>query len=136
MLLLHILHILNTLAWAVVYAVLVETSPAFSDAMTKIEKVNGFKSSWAICLGCPVACVFSILARLLYNQVEPWNIVNRSLKQSSCFCPGCPPTLRSSCCPPSLRSSFKTITIEELKDPDTPAAEVEEMLDYLAHNRR
>ena len=123
LLLLHILHILNTLLWAVVYAVLIKTSPAFSDSMGKIEQANGINSSWVIFLGCPVASVFSILARVIYNHFEPWRLVNSSMKQSCCSC---------SCCPLTLRSSFKTLTIEQPQDQDTPAAEVEDILEEIA----
>ena len=124
LLLLHLIHFLNTLVWAVVYAALMETSPAFSEAMGKIEQANGLNSSWVIFLACPLACGFSILARVIYNQVEPWSIVNSAVKRGCC-----------SCCPPTLRSSFKTATFEDPQDPETPAAEVEEMLGYLADNR-
>lgn len=134
--LLHILHFLNMSTWAAVYAVLLETIPEFSEAMGKIEQANGINSSWAIFLGCPVACLLSILARVAYNRVEPWRMINGSLKEDSCSLSCFPLTLSCSCCPPTLRSSFYAVNVEETQDPKTPAAEVIEMLDYIADNHR
>ena len=67
---LHFLHLLTYLAGAATYVVLSKTSPAFNETMGKIESSSGVNSSWVIFLGCPIACLFSVLARLLFNRVE------------------------------------------------------------------
>ena len=126
LLLLHILHLANVLFWMIVFVILMQTSSAFSDKIGKIEQANGLDASWIIFLGSPIACLLSILCRLAYNQVEPWSLVNSKLRPACCSL---------ACCPLTLRSSFKTVTIEEPEVPETPAAEVEEMLNYLAINR-
>ena len=126
LLLLHILHMTNTLVWTIVFASLMQTSGAFSDKIGKIEKANGLDASWVIFLGSPIACLLSILCRLMYNQVEPWSLVNNTHKAGCCSL---------ACRPPTLKSFFKTVTIEEPEDPETPAAEVEQILNQIAVNR-
>ena len=124
---LHFVHFLAYLAGAATYFVLSKTSPAFNETMGKIETSSGVGSSWVILLSCPIACLFSVLTRLLFNRVEPWSIVQGPLDRSCC-----------SCWPPKLKSTFKDqgVKIEEPHVAETPAAEVDEMIDYLADQRQ
>ena len=95
---LHFLHFLTYLAGTATYVVLSKTSPAFNETMGKIESSSGIDSSWVILLGCPIASLFSVLARLLFNRVEPWSIVQGPLDRSCCSC--WPPSFMSPqlCC--------------------------------------
>ena len=119
--LLHILHFGTYLASTTIYTVLMLTNLAFVNAMGKVEGSSGLNSSLVIFVGCPVASLLSILARLLHTKTEPWSIIQRSTKRSCC-----------SCCPPKLKGSFKTIRIEDTPNEETPAAEYRDVLDHLA----
>ena len=121
MTLLHILHFGTYLASTTIYIVLMLTNLAFVNAMEKVERSSGLNSSLVIFVGCPLASLLSILARLLYIKTEPWSIIQRSGKRSCC-----------PCCPPKLKGSFKAIRIEDIPNEETPAAEYRDVLDHLA----
>ena len=125
--LLHLLHLLTTLAGTGIFVGLIMTNSAFNEGMGKIESSSGVRSVWVICVGCPAAFVGSILARLLYNRVEPWRMVRGPLNRSCC-----------SCCPLTLKSSYEDVAvkIEAPRVVENPAAEVEEIFDSIAERRQ
>merc|ERR1712004_599290 len=84
--LLHFLHFLAYIAGATTYYILTETSPSFNDTMGKIKSSSGINSSWVVFVWCPITCLLSVLARIFFNQVEPWNIVQGPLDRSRCSC--------------------------------------------------
>ena len=125
--LLHFLHLLTYLAGALTYFLLSESNPAFNETMRKIEISSGINSSWVIFVLCPLACILSIITRLLFNRVEPWSTVHGPLDRGCC-----------SWWPPKLKSTYKDteLNIEEPRVADNPTAEVAEMIDYIAENRQ
>ena len=119
--LLHLLHLGNWMVWAVLYLVLMQVSHAFEDAMGKVMVSSNLDSTWVVCLGCPIACLFSILSRVIYNRVQTWSLISSS-SQRSCF----------SCCPPTMRSFYREIPLEEIREipveeaTETPEEEIVE----------
>ena len=109
------------------YYILTETSPAFNDVMGKIESSSGINSSWVVFVWCPMTCLLSILARILFNRVEPWSIVQGRLDRSCC-----------SCWPPRLKSTYKDVEmeIEEPRVAENPTAEYREIIEVIADNRQ
>ena len=123
--LLHFLHFLTYIAGATTYYILTEISPAFNETMGKIKSSSGINSSWVVFIWCPIACLLTILARILFNRVEPWSIVPGQLDRSCC-----------SCWPPKLKSTYKDVEveIEEPRVPENPTAEYREIIEVIADN--
>ena len=121
---LFIFHAVNLMVCILIFFIMLLTSPDFSATIAKVEEVSGFPLQLAVFCGCPVAWLLSVCFRLIYNYCSPWSAINDLAKCSAL-------------CPPLPRSQFTTeeITITGLNKTEDTAAEIGEMLAYLADER-
>jgi hypothetical protein len=124
---LYMVQAINFVLGLLVFGVLLNFAPGYEASIDSVKRASSVDLTLAMFVGGPIALMASVAFRIIYIYCEAWKEINGPRKcKTDCSC----------CRLPMARSIISTSTPEvpAINLPsETPAAELNDMLDYLAN---